>query len=101
MKVMVGRLKENVFGERSGSPGLKKVSFYGVDLYNLGQVRFFPYDKANSLNSIEVLKQLRAEFPEMEMTLIWDGAPYHRSGAVKTAIAPAGDCSRTFTCLQS
>lgn len=81
----------SIEGERfwvsSCSPGLKKVSFYGVYLYNLGQVRFFPYDKANGLNSIEVLKQLRAEFPEMDMTLIWDGAPYHRSGAVKTAIA--------------
>ena len=37
--------------------------------------------------SIEVLKQLRAEFPALEMTLIWDGASYHRSGEVKTAAA--------------
>lgn len=79
----------SIEGERfwvsSCSPGLKKVSFYGVYLYNLGQVRFFPYDTANGLNSIEVLKQIRAEFPDIEITLIWDGAPYHRSGEVKTA----------------
>ncbi len=36
---------------------------------------------------IEVVKQLRAEFPDLEMTLVWDGAPYHRSGEVKTAIS--------------
>ena len=79
----------SIEGERfwvsSSSPGLRKVSFYGVYLYNLGQVRFFPYDTANGLNSIEVLQQIRAEFPDIEMTLIWDGAPYHRSGAVKAA----------------
>ena len=81
----------SIEGERfwvsSCSPGLKKVSFYGVYLYNLGQVRFFPYDKANGINSIEVLKQLRAEFPGIDMTLIWDGAPYHRSEEVKIASA--------------
>lgn len=81
----------SIEGERfwvsSSSPGLKKVSFYGVYLYNLGQVRFFPYEGANGLNSIEVLKQLRAEFPKIDMTLIWDGAPYHRSGGVKMASA--------------
>ncbi len=80
-------IKGERFWVSSCSPGLKKVSFYGVYLYNLGQVRFFPYDRANGLNSIEVVKQLRAEFPALEMTLVWDGAPYHRSGEVKTAIA--------------
>ncbi len=80
-------IKGERFWVSSCSPGLKKVSFYGVYLYNLGQVRFFPDDRANGLNSIEVLKQLRAEFPEIEMTLVWDGAPYHRSGEVKTALA--------------
>ena len=79
----------SIEGERfwvsSCSPGLKKVSFYGLYLYNVGQVRFFPYDTANGLNSIEVLKQIRAECPDIEITLIWDGAPYHRSGEVKTA----------------
>jgi transposase len=77
----------SVKGERfwvsSSSPGLAKVSFYGVYIYNLGQVRLFPYDVANGLNTIEVLKQIRAEFPERTMTMIWDGAPYHRSQLVR------------------
>ena len=73
----------SVKGERfwvsSSSPGRTKVSFYGVYLYNLGQVRIFPYDKADRFNTIDVLKQLRAEFPDLKITLIWDGAPYHRA----------------------
>ena len=81
----------SIQGERfwvsSSSPGRTKVSFYGVYLYNLGQVRFFPYDQANGLNSIEVLQQLRSEFPQIQITAIWDGAPYHRSNLVKTAAA--------------
>lgn len=81
----------SIEGERfwvsSCSPGLKKVSFYGVYLYNLGQVRFFPYETANGLNSINLLEKIRAEFPNTEMTLIWDGAPYHRSGVVINAAA--------------
>jgi transposase len=77
----------SVKGERfwvsSCSPGLAKVSFYGVYLYNLGQVRLFPYEVANGLNSIDVLKRISAEFPDQKMTAIWDGAPYHRAQAVK------------------
>lgn len=77
----------SVKGERfwvsSCSPGLAKVSFYGVYIYNLGQVWLLPYDLANGLNTIEVLKRIRAQFPNQTMTTIWDGAPYHRSQLVK------------------
>ena len=79
----------SVKGERSWvsscSPGLAKVSFYGVYIHNLGQVRIFPYDTANGLNTIGVLTQIRADFPLLKMTMIWDGAPYHRSEVVKDA----------------
>jgi len=76
-------IKGERFWVSSCSPGLAKVSFYGVYIYNLGQVRLLPYDVANGLNTIEVLKQIRAEFPGPKMTAIWDGAPYHRSQFVK------------------
>ena len=79
----------SVRGERSWisscSPGRAKVSFYGIYLYNLGEVRIFPYDTANGLNTIEILKSLKAEFPDRVMNLVWDGAPYHRSQIVKDA----------------
>ncbi len=79
----------SIRGERfwvsSCSPGLIKVSFYGLYLYNLAQVRLFAYDRADSLNTIDVLKQLRVEFPDRDIALIWDGASYHRSALVKEA----------------
>jgi hypothetical protein len=77
----------SVKGERfwvsSSSPGRQKVSFYGVYIYNLGQVRIFAYDKAEKFNTIDVLKHLRIEFSDRKMTVIWDGAPYHRAAIVK------------------
>ena len=79
----------SVKGERawvsSSSPGLRKVSFYGVYIYNLGEVRIFPYEKAEKFHTIDVLKHLRTEFPDHQMTVIWDGASYHRAAIVKQA----------------
>jgi len=79
----------SIRGERfwvsSSSPGRLKVSFYGIYLYNLGQVRIFPYDTANKFNTVDVLKKLRAEFPDMPIKMVWDGAPYHRAQLVKEA----------------
>lgn len=69
----------------SCSPGRAKVSFYGLYLYNLGQVRIWPYASANGINTVEVLKRLRVEFPNRPIKLIWDGAPYHRSALVRQA----------------
>ena len=79
----------SIEGERfwisSSSPGRKKVSFYGVYIYNQGTVRIFPYEQAEKLNTIDVLKKLRVEFPDSPMTVVWDGAPYHRAKLVKCA----------------
>lgn len=71
------------FWVSSSSPGRAKVSFYGVYLYNLGQVRIFADDKADQFNTIEVLKHLRVEFPDLPMKLVWDGASYHRAHSVQ------------------
>jgi transposase len=68
------------------SPGLSaKVSFYGLYLYNQGQVRIWPYPRANGAHTIDVLHRLRAEIPHGSLSLIWDGAPYHRAKAVWSA----------------
>ncbi|MBW4471233.1 MAG: transposase [Stenomitos rutilans HA7619-LM2] len=53
----------------------------------MGQVRVFAYDKADQFNTIDVLKQLRVEFPERPLKLIWDGASYHRAQTVQIAAA--------------
>jgi transposase len=73
------------FWVSSSSPGLAKVSFYGVYLYNLGQVRIWPFERANQENTVEVLKRLRVEFPDVPIKLVWDGAPYHRAHVVREA----------------
>ena len=79
-------------GERflvaSRSPGLSaRVSFYGLSLDNEGQVRLWPYPRANGEHTTDVLRRLRAEFPDGKLVLIWDGAPYHRAQAVRAAAA--------------
>src|SRR3954467_10544011 len=74
----------------SSSPGLTaKVSFYGLYLYlyNEGEVRLWPFPRANGAHTIEVLRRLRAEHPEQALIVLWDGASYHRAGAVREAAA--------------
>jgi transposase len=77
-------------GERfwvtSTSPGLSaRVSFYGLYLYNEGQVRLWPFPRANSDHTIAVLQRLRAEVPDKALIVLWDGAPYHRAKIVREA----------------
>jgi transposase len=68
----------------STSPGLSaRVSFYGLYLYNEGQVRLWPYPRANGEHTIDVLRRLRAEVPERKLIVLWDGAPYHRAKIVR------------------
>jgi transposase len=72
----------------SSSPGLSaKVSFYGLYLYNEGEVRLWPYPRANGEHTIDVLRRLRTEHPGRELVVLWDGASYHRAGAVREAAA--------------
>src|SRR3954468_9320871 len=72
----------------SPSPRLSdKLSFYGLYLYNEGQVRLWPYARANGEHTVDVLRRLRAEWPDQPLILVWDGAPYHRATAVREAAA--------------
>ena len=93
----MGSLRDG-WGERgkrlhvaSTSPGLSaRVSFYGLYLFNEGQVRVWPYPRANGEHTIDVLCRLRAAIPDHPLTLIWDGAPYHRAKAVWAQAARLG-----------
>jgi transposase len=72
----------------SSSPGLAaKVSFHGLSLDNEGQVRIWPYTRANGAHTIDVLRRLRAEIPSGRLIVLWDGAPYHRAKTVWSAAA--------------
>lgn len=85
-----GERKER-FWVTSSSPGLSaKVSFYGLYLYNEGQVRLWPYPRANGEHTMDVLRRLRAEVPDRELIVMWDGAPYHRAKAVREAASGLG-----------
>src|SRR3954453_20289550 len=85
----------------SASPGLAaKVSFYGLYLYNEGQVRIWPYTRANGTHTIDVLRRLRAEIPSGKLTVLWDGAPYHREDGLVRRSEP-GHPSAATTSLQS
>ncbi|MGI2909308.1 winged helix-turn-helix domain-containing protein [Tolypothrix sp. VBCCA 56010] len=57
-------IKGERFWVSSSSPGRTKVSFYGVYIYNLGEVRIFPWDTANGLNTIDVLKKIENRIPK-------------------------------------
>lgn len=79
------------FHVASTSPGLAaRVSLYGLYLYNDGQVRLWPYARANGAHTIDVLHRLRAGFPDGTLTVVWDGAPYHRAKAVRAEAASLG-----------
>lgn len=58
-------------------------SFYGLYIYSEGQVRLWPYARANGEHTIDVLRRLRAEVSDRKIILLWDGAPYHRARAVR------------------
>ena len=79
------------FHVASSSPGLSaKVSFYGLYFYNEGQVRVWPYARANGEHTIDVLRRLRAELPDGKLVVVWDGAPYHRAKTVWAEAASLG-----------
>ncbi len=63
---------------------------YGLSLYNKGQVRLWPYARANGEHTIDVLWRLRAEIPDGTPTVVWDGAPYHRAKAAWAEAASLG-----------
>src|SRR3954467_13363907 len=63
------------FWVNSSSPGLSaRVSFYGLYLYNEGQVRLWPFPRANGEHTVEVLRRLRAEWPDPKLIVLWDAA---------------------------
>ena len=74
----------------SCSPGLQKVSFYGCYLYPLQQVRILPAPKADADRTIEVLERLRADYCELPLWVLWDGASYHRAEAVRARAKELG-----------
>ena len=51
----------------------------------MGQVGILPFERANKENTVEVLKRLGVEFPDVPIKLIWDRVPYHGAQVVQEA----------------
>ena len=49
-------------------------------LYNEGQVRLWPYRRANGEHTVEVLHRLRAEAPDRKLIVLWDESMQNRGG---------------------
>gem|GEM_PF-5696208 len=79
-------------GERfwvfSSSPRLAKVSFYGLYLYNLGQVRILPYAHANRFTTVDVLQRLWVKLPEVPIKVISMVPPPIALGWCKRPLKP-------------
>lgn len=93
----------SIKGERawisSSSPGLAKVSFYGVYFYNQGKVNILPFERANGDNTMLVLKTIKENAGNNdEIILIWDNASYHKS---KEVIKKAKDLNITIQPLSA
>lgn len=69
---------------RSDSPGLQaKQTFYGIYCYNEGKVVIEPAERGTSQETIRMLELVAERSKGMaKPTMIWDGAPWHRSQAV-------------------
>lgn len=68
----------------SQSPGLQaRQTFYGIYCYNEGSVLIEPAERGTSAETIRILELVAKRSEGMEKpTVIWDGAPWHRSRAV-------------------
>ncbi len=75
----------------STSPGLSyKSSFYGFYLFPLARVHIWPAPYADSDQTLLMLERLRQTYPQHRLVLLWDGASYHRTQAVRDRAAALG-----------
>lgn len=65
----------------------ERQTYYGALNYRTGKVITKDYPNGNTENTIKFVKELmnevKSENQEVQMALIWDGAPYHRSQAFR------------------
>ena len=54
-------------------------TYYGAMDCITGKMILRSYSRANSLSTIEFVKDIQSQNPEAKIVLIWDGASHHRS----------------------
>jgi transposase len=68
----------------------KNKSIYGFLNIKNGKEHSFVKDWQNMHITVEVLKQIRALYPDQKILLFWDGAGWHRGSAVQNFIKEDG-----------
>lgn len=75
----------------STTPGLSyKSTFYGIYVVPLARVHIWPKPRADTEHTQETLRRLRETYPTQPLTVIWDGASYHRSQALREVATELG-----------
>lgn len=65
------------------SNGKQKQTYYGALNLMTGQLLLKALPKGDTESTIKFLDFLRTNFPDNQLTLIWDGATYHRSDLLR------------------
>jgi putative transposase len=77
--------------------------YYGAINPLTGSVHVVPYDTADSLSTIDFLLDLQMQFPDTNLTIMWDNASHHRSADVQAYLAPVNagldESDWRITCL--
>jgi putative transposase len=61
----------------------EKQTYYGALNFHTKEFHVEAYKKGDSENTISFLKSLQAQNPEARILVIWDGASYHKSKAIR------------------
>ncbi len=61
-------------------------TYYGAIDYATRELTIRAYAKGDSEATIHFLHYLRAQHPGKQITIIWDGAPYHTSAAIRACL---------------
>jgi transposase len=82
----------------------ERQTYYGAVNLATGQCLVQPYARGNGEMTVEYLNYLISQLPDVQIVMIWDGAPDHRSGLVKTFLASVNQGLESedwrVTCLQ-
>ena len=83
-------LKKGEYPKIEVSNTKKNKSIYGFLNIKTGQEHAFIKDWQNMQVTVEVLKEIRALYPDKKIMLFWDGAGWHRGSAVQDFIQEDG-----------
>ncbi len=62
-------------------------TYYGALNWLTHEFHLHPYDAGNSQHTVAYVKWLQELYPGKRLLLLWDGATYHRDGAMKEFLA--------------